>query len=253
MSLISLNLGTVRSEINGKNLGCVTAVDLDMSTAVVSTYKNGTIISPKSHKLLKPYGVLSITTEEFGNVTSIIADMLNNLAVDSIEAVNFDCFSITGKVYLIPQFSFSLGSWTSITIKPIVKNFNFVNKPSPSSVIQSMPNRAITDNTDNLCYAIDLNGKLLSSLTFDTKCNYELIFDSYEQEILDCVINSFSVEINAGIIDFESTDIPTEFDLNFNLIGGLYQLKIKDAIGIPQGFKSSKDYNTWHVKIIGSL
>lgn len=253
MSLISLNLGAVKSTINSTDLGCVTAVDLDMSTAVVSAYTNGTTISPKSHKLLKPYGILSITTEEFGAIKTVISDMLNNLTASSIEPVSFNCYSIAGNAYLIPQFSFSLGSWISATIKPIVKNFNFIDKPSPSSIIQAMPNRAITTNTGSLCYAVDLNGKLLESLTFDTKCSYELIFDSYEQEILDCVINSFSVEINVGIIDFSSTAIPTEFDLNFNLIEDKYTLKIKDAIGIPQGFKSSKDYNTWHVKIIGSL
>lgn len=253
MSLISLNLGTVQSKLGGYDLGCVTAVDLDMSTAVTSAYKGGSIISPKSHKILKPYGTLSITTEEFGTIQSVISDMLSNLEQNNIQEVSFDCTSITGKAYLIPQFSFSLGSWVSATVKPIVKNFSLIDKSPPDKILQSMPNRSITSNTDNLCYAIDLDGKLLESLTFDTRCSYELIFDSLEQEILDCVINSFSVEINAGIIDFTSTSLPTNFCLNFNLISGKYTLNIKDAICISQGFKSSKDYNTWHVKIVGSL
>ena len=256
----SYSLGVVSSKIGEIDLGSITAVDIRMNTAVTPVYagiNDNSKLQPTSYKVLKPHGILSITSDEFGPIVNVFNRMINSLKTGVVESDVFSCVYLSSNILLIPQFSLAVDAknWSNLTINPIVKTIDLANFISQTSVYQKMPERAHTSDTGKLCFEARLDNRLVQTLTIDVKCNYDLIFDELNNNsIIDCVLQSFYVELDIGLIDFSNVSIPSSFNLNFSLIDGSnFVLPIYDAIVYHSGFKSSLDYNTWHVKIVGRL
>lgn len=272
------SIGISDVKIDSNSLGSITSASIDIEAANIPLHsdKVGQAMLVGKEFITKSFhGTLNVTTEEFGLTSSLFTEMAKVIKGDTPGLKSFSCklpyagASLSGNVYIIPQFSTSGGidQFGTITLRlPIIGDLTAsAGSMSNQNTIGGVPflpfsadSMAITSNPDNLCLAVSAGGFNAVGAKVDGSCQYKPIYRSGSLWPKDIVIDSVKILAEIDIADFTSLQAinmqKTSFDVEFKSIGGSnLKLNLGDScVKYLAGYSSTGNVNTWKLKVEGN-